>query len=641
MSLVKIYILTLILGVFFRVSLFFITSDYFAQVPLQTMLQGVGLGLIVDSVFAGSLLFVVQMLALLFGLLKRERSFERFTGVMMSVAFLFFMLAGICDLIAFYFLKSKLRIPLIINNLDQLQPIVRTVLSGLSPAHYAIVLFVIAGLVLAVKKLSFSSLALRVVEPDKSIGRRLGQMAFFLFASLLWLNEPLWRIEAISKLPATAWAVGNSGIYSASMDAPTLFLRRKTTRLMTSSDARNLFSQYFPPSSQEPVSKARREISLHAESKQNVVIVLMEYMGAFLSKKLTPNGEALTPNLDKIASESISFSLGFASSTRTNHGFVTVLTGFPSILDLSVIRLRNGRSIPTIASALPEYESTFLYSGDAGFDHMNAFAAQGDFKKIISDKELLEQNPTWAGRRTEWGFPDPLFLDFLNRYSASLYAEKKPFLTVALTTSNHEPFQLPEDFYKAHPELKRESVEAAAIFADQAIGEFFEKAKKEPYYQDTIFVFVADHSRMRSAEDEVLKGYHIPILIHSARLKDRAQDVESLANQVDLPATIVGLLNRPFPAFLRFSRDLFVEDNARTPFSASRNGENVVFSEDGLSVRLNLVSGVTQLSTFDRYAGTLSFSPTTEGDQRRADRLLEKGKAYLQTVSDVLHGFAE
>jgi phosphoglycerol transferase MdoB-like AlkP superfamily enzyme len=110
-----------------------------------------------------------------------------------------------------------------------------------------------------------------------------------------------------------------------------------------------------------------------------------------------------------------------------------VLTGFPSILDLSVIRLRNGRSIPTIASALPEYESTFLYSGDAGFDHMNAFAAQGGFKKIISDKELLEQNPSWAGKRTEWGFPDPLFLEFLNRYSASLYSKKKPFLTVALT----------------------------------------------------------------------------------------------------------------------------------------------------------------------------------------------------------------
>ena len=83
-------------------------------------------------------------------------------------------------------------------------------------------------------------------------------------------------------------------------------------------------------------------------------------------------------------------------------------------------------------------------------------------------------------------------------------------MTVALTTSNHEPFQLPEKFYEAHPDLERESVEVGAIFADQAIGEFFDKAKKEPYYQDTIFVFVADHSLMRSAENEILKGYNIP-----------------------------------------------------------------------------------------------------------------------------------
>jgi phosphoglycerol transferase MdoB-like AlkP superfamily enzyme len=641
LSLVKIYILTLVLGVFFRVSLFFIASDYFAQVPLQSMLQGVFLGIVVDSVFAGSLLLAVQVLALLFTLLKRERSFERFTSFTMSVALSFFVLAGISDLIAFYFLKSKLRIPLIINNLDQLEPIVGTVFSGLSPAHYVMVFFVAAGLVLATKKLSSASLTPRVVELDKSIGKRLLRMAFFLFASLLWFKEPLWRIELISKLPATAWAVGNSGIYSASMDAPTLLLRRKTTRLMSSSEAQTLFAQYFHVSAKGQDSKTNRKVSLPSEFKQNVVIILMEYMGAFLSKKLTPNGKDLTPNLDKIASESIAFSRGFASSTRTNHGFVTVLTGFPSILDLSVIRLRNGRSIPTIASALPEYESTFLYSGDAGFDHMNAFAAQGGFKKIISDKELLEQNPSWAGKRTEWGFPDPLFLEFLNRYSASLHSEKKPFLTVALTTSNHEPFQLPEKFYEAHPDLKRGSVEAGAVFADQAIGEFFEKAKKEPYYQDTIFVFVADHSRMRSAEDEILKGYNIPMVIHSAKLKDRAQDIESLSNQVDVPATIVGLLNRPFPAFVRFGRDLFVEDDARTPFSASRNGDNVVFCEDGLSVRLNLVSGVTQLSKFDRYANTLPFNPVTEDEQRRVNRLLEKGKAYLQTVSDVLHGFSE
>ena len=80
----------------------------------------------------------------------------------------------------------------------------------------------------------------------------------------------------------------------------------------------------------------------------------------FCQKKLTPTGKTLTPNLDKTARESITLSRGFDSSARTNHGFVTVLTGFPSILDLSVIRLRNGRAIPTIASALPEYESTFF-----------------------------------------------------------------------------------------------------------------------------------------------------------------------------------------------------------------------------------------------------------------------------------------
>jgi phosphoglycerol transferase MdoB-like AlkP superfamily enzyme len=335
------------------------------------------------------------------------------------------------------------------------------------------------------------------------------------------------------------------------------------------------------------------------------------------------------------------FTLGFASSTRTNHGFVSVLSGFPSILDTSVIRARNGRKIPTIASALPDYESTFLYSGDIGFDHMNVFATQGDFKHLIGEKELLAQNPDWAATRSQWGYPDKLFLDYLNRYLANSYALGLPFFSFALTTSNHEPFQLPEDFYKQNPDLKRGSVEAAAAYADSALGEFFEKAKKEPYYHDTIFVFVADHSRFQSPEDSLLKGFHIPIIIHSSRLKNQIQEIKRVAKQVDIPATVLGLLGRSRPEFSRFGHDLLAGDDPETFFAACREGSNYIFAENNYAVRLNLLTGTTQLLKFDQYAHASAVEHFEPTDNRDEGLFLEKSKAYLQTASDVLFGVTQ
>ena len=78
-------------------------------------------------------------------------------------------------------------------------------------------------------------------------------------------------------------------------------------------------------------------------------------------------------------------------------------------------------------------------------------------------------------------------------------------------------------------------------YADFSIGKFFELAKKEAYFKNTIFVVIADHNTRTYGKNLVpVNKFHIPALIIAPNVI-KGSTYDNLASQMDIPSTVLAL----------------------------------------------------------------------------------------------------
>jgi len=284
-----------------------------------------------------------------------------------------------------------------------------------------------------------------------------------------------------------------------------------------------------------------------AGNKKNVVIILEESLGARFVERL--GGEALTPHLNKLADEGWWFTNLYATGTRSVRGIEAVTAGFLPTPGRSVVKLSSSQSrFFTLASFLKDYQYTsrFYYGGSAHFDNMQGFALGNGFHEVVDQNDY--KHPTYSG---SWGVCDDDV--FLRMHNDLLDHKNTPQLMVTLTTSNHTPFDFPvaaEDHY-TKPLKSRSN---AIRYADKSLSKFIERAKQSSYWNDTIFLIVADHdlriadfitavdTNDKSKTNKIfpVEGFHIPALILGGSIKPKVTD--AIVSQIDLPTTILGLL---------------------------------------------------------------------------------------------------
>ncbi len=293
------------------------------------------------------------------------------------------------------------------------------------------------------------------------------------------------------------------------------------------------------------VSGAGRDITREIRNegnpkKLNVIVVVeeslsAEYLGAFGS---TGN---LTPNLDRLARESLFFTHVYASGTRTVRGLEALALSTPPLPGESVVKRPHNENLFSWGSLMRSlgYDTKYVYAGYGYFDNMNAFFSHNGFD-VVDRSDFAKDEITFANI---WGVCDEDLFRKVIKEAGRSRAAGKPFFTMVMTTSNHRPFTYPEGRINIPPGTGRGG---GVKYADYSIGRFIEETKRQPWFRDTLFVIVADHCAGSAGKTHLpVKRYEIPLLIYSPAHVQKGT-VDRLASQIDVAPTVLGLMNMSY-----------------------------------------------------------------------------------------------
>ncbi|MDO9511717.1 MAG: sulfatase-like hydrolase/transferase [Bacteroidales bacterium] len=282
----------------------------------------------------------------------------------------------------------------------------------------------------------------------------------------------------------------------------------------------------------------RSFMSRTGEKKTNVVIVIMESM-AMHKTGLVKDGQILTPFLDSLAGKSISYSRMYSAGIHTFNGLYATLFGYPALKRQHPMNPAPILSYDGLPSILKQKGYTNLYFGthDDQFDNVGGFFRANGFDRIISQKDYPSSEIVSA-----LGVPDHSMFRHSFKYLNEVSQDKSPFLAVFLTASDHVPYTIPEGipFYPKSKSSQKQIVE----YADWALRDFMNHAKLQPWYYNTLFVFLADHGTQVSNPYGFSLGFHhSPFLIFSPDSSFTSRMDTALASQIDVFPSICGYLD--------------------------------------------------------------------------------------------------
>ena len=289
--------------------------------------------------------------------------------------------------------------------------------------------------------------------------------------------------------------------------------------------------------------------------RPNVLLIIWESFTARAVERLGGVAGA-TPVFDSLAGEGLLFRRVYAAGDRTEKGLAALLAGAPTIPNGSILTIPSkAQSLPMLSRDLAAagYATGFYYGGELGFANLRSFVLEGGFGRVIGKEDFPH-----SARQSKWGAHDEVVAD---RVLADLRSMPAPFFVTWLTQSSHEPFDVPGPVRVAGADGESRFLNSLA-YTDHVLGELLRRAAGEPWWDQTLVIIVADHSkRLERSDAEVpyksaRSWYHIPMLWTGGALA-RGGIIDQLASQVDLAPTLLGQLGLAGGEQYRFGRDLF------------------------------------------------------------------------------------
>lgn len=349
------------------------------------------------------------------------------------------------------------------------------------------------------------------------------------------------------------------------------------------------------------------------ELHKNVMIISMEsmsadYMGAFGSD------QNLTPNLDRLAKEGLFFTKLYATGTRTVRGLEAITLSIPPTPGQSIIRRANNDNLYSLGFIFQDrgYDTKFIYGGYGYFDNMNAFFAANGFD-ILDRTSMSKEETNFAN---VWGIvDDDMFARAIKEADAS-YKAGKPFMHLIMTTTNHRPYTYPD----GKIDIPSKSSRIGGVkYADYAVGKLIEWSKTKPWFKDTVFVFVADHTAGAGGKAELdPKKYHIPMIFYSPGFI-APKHYDKIASQIDLAPILLGQLNFHYRS--KFYGEDLMHDDDEIPHAFVSNYQKVALIKEN------------EITVLAPKRKTTQYAWPDESAPRHDSSLIDDTVAYYQSAS--------
>jgi phosphoglycerol transferase MdoB-like AlkP superfamily enzyme len=287
-----------------------------------------------------------------------------------------------------------------------------------------------------------------------------------------------------------------------------------------------------------------------AEKHLNVVLISVEslsgdYLGTFGNK------EHLTPFLDSLVGQSVFFDHLYANGTRTVRGLEALSLSVPPTPGDSLIREHHNENLFSLADIFNDrgYQSDFVYGGYGYFDNMNYFFSHNGYR-TVDRGDIPKDAPIHS--QNVWGVSDEDLYTLALQQMDEIHNDGKPFFLHIMTTSNHRPYTYPAGRVSQISPSRPGSV----AYTDWSIKDFIERARSKPYFDNTVFVITADHCASSAGKTTLpINHYHIPLWIYSPK-NFPPQRVEQVLGQLDIPPTLLGMLNFSYRTRF-FGQDVF------------------------------------------------------------------------------------
>ena len=296
--------------------------------------------------------------------------------------------------------------------------------------------------------------------------------------------------------------------------------------------------------------------------KKNVVVIIIEsfgreYIGAYNKHLDGGRYKGYTPFADSLIAHSLTFTHSYCNGRKSIDGMPSILSSIPMFVEPFFLSPFSNNAISGIADCLngKGYKTAFFHGAERGSMGFMAFARATKFQEYYGREDFVADKRTVGDKAFDgwWGISDEPFLQYMN---LKLSEMPQPFMAAVFTLSSHHPFRVPDPYKEVYKEEEL-PIHKVIRYTDNALRLFFESAKKEPWFKNTIFAITSDHTNMSNHEEYKtdLGGFCSPVIFYDPTGEMGVGMRDAIAQQIDIMPTILGYLGYDQP-YMGFGIDL-------------------------------------------------------------------------------------
>lgn len=359
-------------------------------------------------------------------------------------------------------------------------------------------------------------------------------------------------------------SVVSAAAYGNSRQIP-LVLNTPFTMIRTSSQSGLKKVTYFPENKIDSRFNLNRTFksSYQSVDHKNVILIIMESFGEEYIGSLS-HSKGYTPFLDSLIPFCTRPSRGYANGRKSIEAMPAITAGIPALMETPFVSSAYaGNEINGLPDILAKkgYVTSFFHGGQNGTMGFDVYANLAGYQKYYG----MNEYPNPADYDGKWGIPDEPFLQW---FAQQLNRQQQPFFSTVFTLSSHHPFTVPAKYQ----DLPKGSLEIhqSVAYADLSLKKFFEFAKGQNWFNNTVFIITGDHTSLSDVPfyTESAGTHAVPILFFEAGREGRV--LNRIGQHIDITPTVLDMLN--YDGRLQFLGESLIREQSESnqvPFAMS------------------------------------------------------------------------